>query len=295
MIEKCVDKLVENPIIYKIIIVDNNSEDNTKKLVRSKPKVRLMEQSVNLGFGKANNIGIQEALDKYPKKNILLINQDAYIDYENLLILTRTMIEWNYNILSPLHLNGCMTKVDPNFFEVVMLQTSKSYLQDLVLRRPVKEVYEANLVNAAIWLLPGETFIKFGLFDPMFSHYGEDNEFSLRVAFFGGKVGFTPLAEAVHLRISPVSLSHKNDNFIKHRIKINRFQNDNLVLLTDKNRKILKALMDVFRVNCREMMRNIFKMEILIFSERVLALLKTFLFAKKICESRTKKIEDYSL
>jgi len=46
---------------YKVIIVDNGSEDGTQEMVRSRfPQVKLLENGVNLGVAKARNRAIRE-------------------------------------------------------------------------------------------------------------------------------------------------------------------------------------------------------------------------------------------
>src|SRR5581483_8740193 len=56
---------------YEIIVVDNASEEN---LPKSKNYI-LIRNKANLGFAKANNIGIKNAKGKY----ILLLNSDTII------------------------------------------------------------------------------------------------------------------------------------------------------------------------------------------------------------------------
>ncbi len=295
IIEQCIDSLENNQLIYKVIVVDNNSEDGTANLVQGSPKVILLQQEKNLGFGKANNIGIQEALSRFPNKNILLVNQDAYIDSENLMFLTRAMNRNKYNILSPLHLNQSLSAFDPSFFKVLLLQTANTWISDLMLNRRVDEVYESNLVNAAIWLVSPETFVKYGVFDSMFSHYGEDNEYSLRVSYFGGKVGVVPSAKAVHLRYHSKS-THQNNAFLYDlQRKTNRFTNGNLVLLTNKNNSLKRALLEVFRITAREILKCFFKGDFRIVISRLLGFNKTLFFSFAVLKSRSMKLEDYSL
>jgi GT2 family glycosyltransferase len=65
--------LVEKPL--EVIVVDNHSHDHTKALiVETFPEVRLIENGDNLGFGRACNIGAQEAKGEV----LVFINPDAY-------------------------------------------------------------------------------------------------------------------------------------------------------------------------------------------------------------------------
>jgi len=60
----------------EIIVVDNDSTDGSQELVLEKyPEVKLIKNRKNLGFAKANNIGIKESNGKY----ICIINSDVEI------------------------------------------------------------------------------------------------------------------------------------------------------------------------------------------------------------------------
>ncbi|MPM47352.1 hypothetical protein SDC9_94061 [bioreactor metagenome] len=63
-------------IPFEIIVVDNNSHDNSvAELKKLKNKIILIENKDNTGFGKANNQGVKIAKGNY----ILLLNSDTII------------------------------------------------------------------------------------------------------------------------------------------------------------------------------------------------------------------------
>ena len=66
-----------NGITYEIIVVDNASSDGSKELLESYAKrnknIIYIQADENLGFGKANNLGIEKSKGKY----ILLLNSDT--------------------------------------------------------------------------------------------------------------------------------------------------------------------------------------------------------------------------
>ncbi len=60
----------------EILIVDNASDDGSVEFIKEKfPQIKLIANQKNLGFGKANNIGLKQANGKY----ILLINPDTLV------------------------------------------------------------------------------------------------------------------------------------------------------------------------------------------------------------------------
>ena len=62
-IEECLQSLVNGCHPFTTIVVDNGSMDSTLTLVGTFPDVICLPQDRNLGFGRANNIGIHEALE----------------------------------------------------------------------------------------------------------------------------------------------------------------------------------------------------------------------------------------
>ncbi len=63
-------------ISHEIIIVDNASDDGSVELIRDKfPSVKLIANTENFGFGKANNQALEIANGKY----LLLINPDTIV------------------------------------------------------------------------------------------------------------------------------------------------------------------------------------------------------------------------
>ncbi len=63
-------------MIIEVIVVDNDSNDGSPEMVREHfPDFRLIKNTSNLGFSKANNIGIKDA--KYDR--ILLLNPDTIV------------------------------------------------------------------------------------------------------------------------------------------------------------------------------------------------------------------------
>lgn len=74
----------------EIIVIDNASTDNSViNFKRNFPKIRLIENKINIGFAKANNQGIHKSQGKY----ILLLNPDTLIPKETIRTLYNFMRE----------------------------------------------------------------------------------------------------------------------------------------------------------------------------------------------------------
>lgn len=76
-----VDNVVDYDIIDKILIVDNNSREEEKNLIKSikNKKIEKIFNDENLGYSAAINIGTKYLIDKYDKCNLIISNSDIVI------------------------------------------------------------------------------------------------------------------------------------------------------------------------------------------------------------------------
>lgn len=77
---ECVNSIIENEkqIDFKIIVVDNNSTNDSVEQLRQIKDIYLIESNENNGFANGNNIGIKYALGQ-GAEYILLLNNDTII------------------------------------------------------------------------------------------------------------------------------------------------------------------------------------------------------------------------
>ena len=103
-IDRCLNSLYASTIPVTVIVVDNLSTDGTRDHVPEKyPDVIWMPQDKNLGFGQANNIGIQYALE-HNADYVLLLNQDAALHHEALQLMLNEAD--GRSLVTPTHYNG---------------------------------------------------------------------------------------------------------------------------------------------------------------------------------------------
>ncbi len=195
-----ISRCLESTKSYPVIVVDNNSSDETIVFIKEKyPNVVLFPQKENLGFGQANNIGISYAY-KNAADFFFLLNQDAYLVDDCLQKLIETQkAKPNYGIISPIHLNGKANLLDKNFSNYVNYDANPSFYSDSILSNR-QEIYEVPFVNAAAWLISRECIETVGGFDPIFFHYGEDDNYCQRVRFHKLKIGVVPNTFILHDR-----------------------------------------------------------------------------------------------
>lgn len=193
-IDKAIKSLLKSTQQVSIIIIDNNSNDNTVSIIKEnfKDDVVLVESKANLGFGKGNNLGLTLAMNKNADY-VFLLNQDAFI-YEDTIekLLAVSKKELDYGILSPIHLNYEGSNLEYYFSNFISIENSPNFYSDFILKNKLKDVYQTNFVNAAAWFIPRKTLSEVGGFDPIFWHYGEDDNYCQRVLFHQFKIGVVP-------------------------------------------------------------------------------------------------------
>ena len=249
--DRCFSSLLLSELPVHIVVVDNASSDDTVEYIRMHfPEVSMILSDVNLGFGQGNNKGIRYALEN-GADYVFLLNQDAWIEPDTISKLIAVHKENpQYGILSPIHLNADKTDIEKGLINYVadLKITDPNWINDLYFGRS-KDVYDTNYVNAAAWLLPRKTLEMVGGFDPIFYHYGEDDNYMQRVLFHGMKIGFCPGVRIVH---DSESRLEKTNNTMQTSTK------NLLVELTDINKK--QSIWSTFLFNFRKAILKFIKL-----------------------------------
>lgn len=190
--EKCLGSLQASEMPVDVVVIDNASSDNTVSRIRNEyPWVHLIANKDNLGFGKANNIGLSLALS-LSYKAVFLLNQDAWIEADVIKLLHQiSKANPTYGILSPKHMTGKGDKLDPGFAHYIH-QSALSATDNTPIATP--------FINAAIWYIPTAVLKEVGGFSPLFYHYGEDKDYVNRLHFHGYKVGYIDTIRGYHDR-----------------------------------------------------------------------------------------------
>ena len=199
--ERCFSCLKNSTVCPNSFVVDNGSTDGTQAFINEHyPEVMFHQSEENLGFGKANNMGLQYALD-HDYDYVYLLNQDAWVmpdTFEKLIVLSKKYPE--YGILSPFQMNEDLFHIDANFAnDTCSWRSNHDFLSDIY-NNHLSEVYPVSFVMAAHWFMPISTIKKVGGFSPSFPHYGEDGNYIDRVCYNGLKVGIVPNLKVVHDR-----------------------------------------------------------------------------------------------
>ncbi len=238
-ISKCLNSVQDSSVQSSIIVVDNNSSDNTRKIVDEEfPNVRLVESNVNLGFGKGNNLGLKEAMLS-EADYCLLLNQDALLEHKslsNLIELSKGNPE--YGIIGPINLNADGSGLERDFLKELNSSNCPNFVSDLFLTR-TRNIYDIkNYINASCWLITNDCLNKIGGFDPLFSHYGEDIDYCQRAKYHSYKVGLATQARIYHAKDNHNCTSNSIREFMSDG-KVRYLNNYLLPKLKDLNKKFI--------------------------------------------------------
>ena len=199
-IKKCLDSVTNASPSSPIILVDNDSSDSTLNIARAYEQVEIIALEENLGFGAANNIGL-EKIDYTKCDFVALLNQDAYLEPSAIKNFKRDL-ESSYGIHAFLQMNGEGDDYDPHFkFDYLKAEKCPGFFDD-VSRNKIKSHYPIHKTSAACWLLPKSTIMKIGGFNPTFYHYGEDDNYVNRLHYHDLKVALYPNCKVNHDRIA---------------------------------------------------------------------------------------------
>ena len=207
-IEKNIRSLKNSNYPNDIFIVDNMSTDNTIEIIESFDNITLIKNTENSGFGSANNIALRKILDQF-FDYVFLLNQDAWV-FEDTISKLVAIAESNdyYGIISPMHYSGGSINLDEKF---------KTYFERSIAEKTTSKIVYVPFVNAAAWLVSKKCIKKVGFFEPLFKHYGEDNDYCRRAIFHEFQIVICTESKICHDRI--IVRNAKKD-FLQSKLQI---------------------------------------------------------------------------
>ena len=248
-IDNCFQSIADSKsnIENDAFVIDNGSTDGTQSYLKEHfPWVIFRQSDDNIGFGKANNIGLQYAIDnKYDF--VYLLNQDAWVAndcFERLILASKA--NPTFGILSPSQLQADMETLDKNFSYNIRKNAVVSNIYDNLRNGDEAGIVELDYIMAAHWLLTRDCILKVGAFSPSFPHYGEDNNYCHRVLYHGLKIGVVPTAKAVHDRQYRVEPKDK---------KMYIGYISSIIGLSDITMPLMKPKFNIIREQCSSMVK----------------------------------------
>ncbi len=224
-IESCLTALIQSlkSIKTEIIVVDNNSKDSTSQIIsKDFPQVKLIQNSENLGFGKANNLALKKAQGEF----ILILNPDAIVNEKTIAALLKNIKKnEKFGFVTP-RLTLKNGEIDPackrsfptpevSFYKMFLLHKffpkSPKFTAYNLSTYPEKDSFTVDSISGAFMLCRKSLLEEIGYFDEDYFMYGEDLDFCLRAKKAGFENAYFGEIEVTHLK----SVSSKNLTNIK--------------------------------------------------------------------------------
>jgi len=241
----CLQSLLEfADVSYELIIVDNNSTDDTARLLDAIDNATLIRNEENLGFVKAVNQAAEAALGDY----ILLLNNDALIEKATL-SNALAVIDGDETVgavgAKIKLLDGSLQEAGSIIFnDGACLGYGRGESPDaheFMFQRDV------DYCSGAFLLFRRETFASLGGFDLDYAPaYYEESDFCIRLQKQGLRIVYTPNAEITHYEFassgglegaSKLQAAHRDVLCAKHGDYLGKqFANDGSKLLLARTR-----------------------------------------------------------
>ncbi|MFP4680311.1 MAG: glycosyltransferase [Chitinispirillaceae bacterium] len=196
----------------EVIVVDNASGDDSKKIVTSEfPEVQWVQLKSNIGFGKACNVGVRHASGQY----LLFLNPDTVISSNTLTSAVQFMKQHpQTGLLGPKILNPDGTlqlscrrsfptpSVAFYYFSGLssLFPKSKRFGRYNLTYMDENETAQVDAISGSFMFMRVDLFREIGGFDERFFMYGEDIDLCFRIRQKGYQIWYHPRVQIIHLK-----------------------------------------------------------------------------------------------
>lgn len=217
LLENCINSVLaaSSRLKVEIVVVDNNSFDGSAEHIRSKfssnPSVKLIENKVNLGFAKANNLGVKYTSGKF----LLILNPDTILQEDT---LEKTLSFYDRDdliaavtcklVLPNGKLDLACRRSFPSTSVALyrMLGLSRVFPKSKIFGKynltylDENESYEVDSICGAFMLIRKDIYDKVGGFDEEYFMFGEDLDLCYRIKRAGYKIFYYSGSSTIHYK-----------------------------------------------------------------------------------------------
>lgn len=179
---------------FEIIIINNDKKS------LSLPQYKFAKQSIyeinkNIGYGRANNIGLSHATSKF----VCFLNPDTHSFCDNLAQIT-THITHDKMIVAP-QIRTQSNKIEPWSVgeNITLLQTFKNNCNLNKKLWLAQKKISVDWISGAVMVAPRKFLTELGGFDEDFFLYFEDVDLCKRAINCGGKIQYIPQYFLTHI------------------------------------------------------------------------------------------------
>lgn len=225
LLDNCLDsveKAVKPVGGMQIIVVDNGSTDGSLKMLAKKHKrVTVVDNKVNSGFAKGNNIGVE------------------YVDAKHILFLNSDTIVKRFSLVKPLKYLNTHPKVGAITIRLYLADGSidfdnhrdfptpwasftkfsklgRLFPQSVIFNayhlgcQKIDKIHQIPVAAGSYLMMPTKLFKQIGKWDEEYFFYGEDIDLCYRINEIGLKIIYYPKVSTLHLRGATSGLRKEN-------------------------------------------------------------------------------------
>lgn len=183
-----------------VIIIDNASKDKSlQEYQKNIPNAKCIQSNVNLGYGKANNIGLRIAISE-GCTHALIINPDCSISLTDTEILIDAIkSKQNVGLINPRITGADGTKTDIYTFDFERPYKEKN-------KKTINKVYDVKnkiidsiCIEGSCLLVRLDAFNSAGLFSEDLFLFCEEDDVALRMKRLGYTTAVATESTAIHL------------------------------------------------------------------------------------------------
>lgn len=217
--KNCIESIFQNTngVVFEVILVDNASSDGSKEFFERDKRITYIYSKTNLGFGRANNIGIQYAKGDYfffLNSDTVLLNNAIYLLWERFNCLRKEdriasagtmLLDSKGEIIhSYAHFPQMSKTIIDNTIMTMLwkiklikkVPTTSNYNYSDFVRQPY---FYVDYITGADLMVNREVVTKYGAFDPDFFMYCEETEMQYRFLDNGYKNVIVAGPQIIHL------------------------------------------------------------------------------------------------
>ncbi len=214
LLVNCIDSLLKDPdsINWQIIIVDNNSQDDSVNFIKKNyPNILLIESKNNLGFSAGNNL----AIDRIESKYVLFLNPDTLVRANAISTTLRYLsahpqvgaatckVELPNGIIDEGCHRGFPTPWNAlcHFSGLSKIFNKSKWFSGYILGyKNYNEIHEIDALTGAFMMIPTSVGKQLDWWDEDYFWNGEDIDFCYRIKQLGLKVMYLPDVKITHFK-----------------------------------------------------------------------------------------------
>lgn len=217
---------------YKILIVDNNSSDNSIVAITENSKnVNILELDKNYGFADGNNKGVESILTEEPEY-LIFLNNDTEVD-PNFIEPLITRIGDDTNVGQTVPKIMYSNRRNTIWYAGGKVNLWKGQIKHIGIRQTDSDVFvtpqETDYATGCCFAIRTKDYIGIGGFDSSYPMYCEDVDLSIRIRSQGKKVVFVPGSKIYHKVSTSIGGEYSFRKFLKqtkgYRIVFWRYTN----------------------------------------------------------------------